>query len=221
MSAQPQPRFGPPFFDVRVERWTCWRFLRWDPPPGLVRIDLDPPAAGPEAELTFGTASGVEPVDEDFLRAEVERITGQPVLAIRRRGARSEQQRRVLILEAPPSDEPIGNIYGQDVVQGSLSLFADADEVYVFRGDEANCVKHRDESLVFSPLVVTIQRREDEKARAIEPEAAGQPPGLHSGQRFEVTDTGHDGMPIELRMVGEYGRWPRIGEVLAPAPKET
>lgn len=70
-------------------------------------------------------------------------------------------QRRVLILEAPPGDEPIGNVFGQDVVQGSTSLMADADEVFVFRGDEVNCVKHRDSpSLAYDPVAVAIQRRE-------------------------------------------------------------
>jgi hypothetical protein len=71
--------------DVRIERRGARRFVIADPLPGLVRIDFDPPASGPEVELTFGTAPGADPADEDFLRREVERIGGYPVLAIRRR----------------------------------------------------------------------------------------------------------------------------------------
>lgn len=53
--------------------------------PGLARIDLHPPAAGPEVELTFIMAEGAKPVDEDFIRSEVELLTRKTVLAIRTR----------------------------------------------------------------------------------------------------------------------------------------
>lgn len=77
---------GAPYTDVRIAR----AYLSWDhieALPGLALIDLHPPAAGPEVELTFGTAEGAEPASEEFIANEVERITRRPVLAVRRRGA--------------------------------------------------------------------------------------------------------------------------------------
>jgi hypothetical protein len=74
---------GGPFHDLRVERPTEWRWI--EALPGLVSIDLQPPASGLEIELTFGTAWGSDPVDETFLRKAVESHIGRPVLAYRRR----------------------------------------------------------------------------------------------------------------------------------------
>lgn len=73
-----------PFWDVRVEvpDISVYDFRQF---PGLVAINLHPPASGPEVELVFDTAEGAEPVDEDFLREEVERYTRRSVLAMRRR----------------------------------------------------------------------------------------------------------------------------------------
>ena len=72
-----------PYTDVRIERPYDWRWI--EALPGLVSIDFHPPASGPEIELVFGTAEGAEPADLDFIHAEVERVTGRPVLASRRR----------------------------------------------------------------------------------------------------------------------------------------
>lgn len=77
-------------------------------------------------------------------------------------GDPDQRQTRVLILEAPPSDTAIGNIYGQDVVQGSLSLMADADEVFVIRDGEANCVKHAHHLFMGGGVATAIQRQSPE-----------------------------------------------------------
>jgi hypothetical protein len=55
--------------------------------PGLVQIELHPPAAGPEIELVFGTetTAPTHPSEARF-RAEVERVTGRSVLALAVRG---------------------------------------------------------------------------------------------------------------------------------------
>lgn len=61
---------------VRIPRPLAWHWI-----PLLValkHIDLDPPASGPEIELTFGPEATVA-----YIRAEVERLTGQPILALR------------------------------------------------------------------------------------------------------------------------------------------
>lgn len=63
---------------------------------------------------------------------------------------------RVLLVEAPPGDEAIGNIFPHGLVEGELP---DADEVYVFRGDEANCVRHP-EGRIFGGEVTTSIRRQ-------------------------------------------------------------
>lgn len=76
-------RLGPPFTDVRITRPHDWRFL--SALPGLAAVDLNPPASGPEVELTFGTSAGSEPADEAFIVAEVERVARVTVLAHRRR----------------------------------------------------------------------------------------------------------------------------------------
>lgn len=75
---------GPPYTDVRVETpdISVYDLAQM---PGLMSIDLHPPASGPEIELTFGTAEGAQPADEEFMRREVERATRRPVLAIRQR----------------------------------------------------------------------------------------------------------------------------------------
>jgi hypothetical protein len=51
---------------------------------GLLSLDLHPSAAGPEIELTFGTAEGAAPVTEEFLCEKLEAATGLSVLASRR-----------------------------------------------------------------------------------------------------------------------------------------
>lgn len=73
-----------PFTDLRIERPYNWGWI--ETLPGLMSIDLHPPSSGPEIELTFGTAPGADhPATEDYLRQEVERLVGRPVLASRRR----------------------------------------------------------------------------------------------------------------------------------------
>lgn len=80
---------GPPYTDVRVERpHMNWNWI--DSMIGLVSIDLQPPASGPEIELTFGTSEGARPVSEELIRTEVERLTHRPVLAIRQRNLEEE-----------------------------------------------------------------------------------------------------------------------------------
>lgn len=80
---------------------------------------------------------------------------------------RREQQRReqwerptrVLICEAPEDFEgDLGDIAADYAIQGSLMLLADADEAYVFKGDKAAALKHRDRG-VPSEVHVAIQRR--------------------------------------------------------------
>ncbi len=80
-------KLGPPYTDVRIEVPPMMTIYDLRSMPGLMSVNLWPPASGPEIELTFGTAMGSDPVAEDHLRNEVERITERPVLAIRRRGA--------------------------------------------------------------------------------------------------------------------------------------
>jgi hypothetical protein len=75
--------FSGPYIDVRVERPHSWEWI--GTLPGLVSIDLDPPASGPEIELTFGTAVGCSPAKEEDIVTEVEQATLCVVLASRRR----------------------------------------------------------------------------------------------------------------------------------------
>jgi hypothetical protein len=77
-----------PYTDVRVEAPRTLSvgalgeiFLN-----SLVRINMNPPASGPEVELVFGTPEGTPPWPEEEIRAAVERFVG-PVLAIRTRQA--------------------------------------------------------------------------------------------------------------------------------------
>lgn len=75
-----------PYTDVRIEVPDISLYDLRQALPGVKNIDLYPPASGPEIELTFGTAEGCAPAEQGYIRTEVERITGRPVLAIRRRG---------------------------------------------------------------------------------------------------------------------------------------
>lgn len=78
-----------PYTDVRIERPRTLGLF--DNLPGLVAIDLQPPASGPEIELTFGTAEGSEAADERFICLRVEKLTGREVLASRRRDQREDE----------------------------------------------------------------------------------------------------------------------------------
>lgn len=98
-------------------------------------------------EEVFGTLEPIAPEEWAFIQVAFENAAG------------IGRQRRVLLLEARPGDDPIGNQFAEDVVQGSLALVADADEVFVFRGDEANAAKYRDRNLVFDSVAVAIQRQ--------------------------------------------------------------
>lgn len=66
----------------------------------------------------------------------------------------------VLICEAPIEGElaetPLDQLFPNQAVQGSLALLADADEAYVFRGDKAATLKHRDRAP--EDVHVAIQR---------------------------------------------------------------
>lgn len=64
---------------------------------------------------------------------------------------------RVLLLEAPDNDKPLEEFKGDEVVQGSMMLLADADEVYIFREDKAVAWKHRDKFQ--EDVHVAVQRR--------------------------------------------------------------
>lgn len=78
--------FGPPYTDVRVEVLEITvAELRREFPYTLMAINLHPPAAGPEIQLTFGTPIGAEPCAEDVIRTTVERSLGCFVLASRTR----------------------------------------------------------------------------------------------------------------------------------------
>jgi hypothetical protein len=75
----------------------------------------------------------------------------------------TERQRRILIVEATHPAEM--NI---NAVQGSMMLLADADEAYVFHGDKAMALKHRDFDVredAFQ-VAVAIQRRTPEASGA-------------------------------------------------------
>lgn len=74
--------------DVRVERFDLSVYDLPTVLPGLVSINFDPPASGPEYELTFASAPNCDPPSEDFIRSEVEQMTGRSVLAIRQRSER-------------------------------------------------------------------------------------------------------------------------------------
>jgi len=66
---------------------------------------------------------------------------------------------QVLILEAPSAQDDLDleEIKAIEVFQGSLNLFAAADEVYIFRGTEAATLKHADRAP--EDVRVAIQRR--------------------------------------------------------------
>lgn len=77
---------GKPYTDVRIEIPDISLYDLRPALPGLMTINLYPPASSDrEIELVFGTAEGCDPAREDFLSAEVERITQKQVLAIRTR----------------------------------------------------------------------------------------------------------------------------------------
>lgn len=92
---------GAPYTDVRIEAPDLSVYALRQVP-GLLRIELHPPASGPEVELVFGTTEGTEPTTEDFIRSEVERLTGRTVLAIRRRSDGSRRPTPYRTNEAPP-----------------------------------------------------------------------------------------------------------------------
>lgn len=81
-----------------------------------------------------------------------------------------DRPRRVLIVEAPGDEFAVGEAFKLgDVVQGSMSQVADADEVFVFRGDKAIAAKHRDREP--EDVTVSIQRQiRPRPAAADEPE---------------------------------------------------
>lgn len=82
---------GAPYTDIRIEAVRSLAMV--ESLPGLVSIDLQPPASGPEIELTFGTAKNAIPIEVEFLEAEVERLVGRTVLASRRHSDRGTQAR--------------------------------------------------------------------------------------------------------------------------------
>lgn len=72
-----------PYTHVRVEPFDRPTVYELRSLPGLLRIELHPPASGPEVELIFETGEGCGPADENFVRREVERLTRRPVLTMR------------------------------------------------------------------------------------------------------------------------------------------
>lgn len=82
---------GAPYTDIRIEAVRSLAMI--ESLPGLVSIDLHPPASGPEIELTFGTAKNAIPIEVEFLEAEIERLVGRTVLASRRHSDRGVQAR--------------------------------------------------------------------------------------------------------------------------------
>lgn len=71
-----------PYYDVRIALPDT--LARLDNVEGLIAIDMEPPASGPEIELTIGTIDGVERT-EDYVRRQVEIVTRTTALAIRKR----------------------------------------------------------------------------------------------------------------------------------------
>lgn len=75
--------YGAPYTDVRIERPRFWTWI--EGLPGIIAIDMFPPASGPEIEVTFGTHErATSGADEDYIRAECERM-GLNVLKTRQR----------------------------------------------------------------------------------------------------------------------------------------
>lgn len=150
----------------------------------------------PDGDFSVMVEYGSEAEDSPMVGAAVYGMAGTLRGALMRAGADAglwvhddspdpgERQRRILILEAPEGEEPITNVFAQDVVQGSVSLVADADEVFVFRGDKGACTKHRDESsLVINAPAVAVQRQpvRTELAPDLEIVDRGRTTGAHIG----------------------------------------
>lgn len=75
--------------DIRIERPRSLDVIDGLLPHGLVAIDFNPPAAGPEIELTFAPPEPGPDAEtfETFIRGAVEKLTGGSVLACRTRPA--------------------------------------------------------------------------------------------------------------------------------------
>lgn len=71
-----------PYYDVRIALPDT--LARLDNVEGLIAIDMEPPASGPEIELTIGTIDGVERTEEYVCR-QIEIVTKSSILASRRR----------------------------------------------------------------------------------------------------------------------------------------
>jgi hypothetical protein len=71
-----------PYYDLRIALPDT--LARLDNVEGLISINMEPPASGPEIELTIGTIDGVERT-EDYVRRQVEIVTKSSILAFRRR----------------------------------------------------------------------------------------------------------------------------------------
>lgn len=73
---------GAPYYELRIALPDT--LARLDNVEGLIAINMEPPASGPEIELTIGTIDGVEHTEE-YVRRQVEFVTKSAVLAIRGR----------------------------------------------------------------------------------------------------------------------------------------
>jgi hypothetical protein len=71
-----------PYYDLRIALPDT--LARLDNVEGLISINMEPPASGPEIELTIGTIDGVERTEE-YVRRQVEIVTKSSILASRRR----------------------------------------------------------------------------------------------------------------------------------------
>lgn len=127
---------------------------------GLAVAQMAMRALRPSWEEMFGFLGLLHPHDTSWyssLRQRFQEATGEQAMTLP-----ALRPRRVLILEAPDDDFDLteGLELGE-VVMGSMSLVADADEVFVFRGDKAVAGKHRDNAN--DDVNVAIQRRADDR----------------------------------------------------------
>lgn len=120
-------------------------------------VDLDP-----EAEKALTPEVRKIAVDTLYAAREANKVMDQDAILVAAAvltevGRKWNRPTFILLCEAEDDSTPLSEVGIGDAVQGSLSLAADADEVYVFRGREAVTLKHRD----FEPqnVHVAVQRR--------------------------------------------------------------
>jgi hypothetical protein len=122
---------------------------------GLSVAQMAMRALRPSWEEMIGFLGLAHPHDSSWyagLRQRFQEATGERAVTFP-----ELRPRRILLLEARDDDTPLDEIKPLDAVQGSVELVADADEAFVFRGDKAVVLKHRDRAP--EDVHVAIQRR--------------------------------------------------------------